>query len=160
MSTEATYKCVCAWCGGLIRHGNEPVSHGVCARCAESLLVRNQELAGLGDLPMLDFRSRQTPDDALSAQEWLEAQRAQREREAQREAQRAIETAPQPGTVAYRACERCGYVCHESWTRCLQCGLRGGRVARELWPVARLVGVGLVVGVAVVVGWWLGEGGW
>lgn len=27
-------KLVCAWCRGVIREGAEPVSHGICPRCA------------------------------------------------------------------------------------------------------------------------------
>ena len=26
-------RCICAWCGVLIRDGEEPASHGICARC-------------------------------------------------------------------------------------------------------------------------------
>ena len=26
-------RCICAWCGVVIRDGEEPASHGICARC-------------------------------------------------------------------------------------------------------------------------------
>ena len=28
-------KSICSWCGTLIRDGREPISHGICADCAE-----------------------------------------------------------------------------------------------------------------------------
>jgi len=26
-------KCVCAWCGKVLREGAEPTTHGICAGC-------------------------------------------------------------------------------------------------------------------------------
>lgn len=33
-------RVVCAWCKRVIREGSEPVSHGICSSCAETLLGR------------------------------------------------------------------------------------------------------------------------
>lgn len=31
-------KMICAWCGCLLREGKAPITHGICRRCADSML--------------------------------------------------------------------------------------------------------------------------
>jgi len=37
-------RVICAWCGKLIREGDEPISHGICEECYQKLLEFLKEL--------------------------------------------------------------------------------------------------------------------
>lgn len=42
---ERPVAVVCAWCGGLVRDGRAPVSHGICEQCSDRL---NRQMEGVG----------------------------------------------------------------------------------------------------------------
>lgn len=35
---EKKNKVVCAWCGAVLKDGEEPISHGICELCSEKVL--------------------------------------------------------------------------------------------------------------------------
>ncbi len=47
---------VCAWCATVVRDGGQQISHGICAACAASFLVR---------LPVEYLRSAATMDGMI-----------------------------------------------------------------------------------------------
>jgi len=40
---KRAHKRICAWCCGVIQEGGGPVTHGICAECAEKEMVRYME---------------------------------------------------------------------------------------------------------------------
>jgi photoactive yellow protein len=79
-SGQAALQVVCAWCGSVIRAGDQPVSHGICPACiAVELPAGALQLVPESDLDRLPFGViRLTGDGVIRSYNRTESERARR----------------------------------------------------------------------------------